>query len=73
MQLDEQMDVIIYRVRESGLEVFMVNQDENDVENGSLTTPASGGGNADRFPAHSIELDPVTNAPARYYRVLIAP
>lgn len=62
MDANEQMDVIIYRVRESGLEVFMVNQGENNVENGSLTTPSSVDGNPDRFPAHSIELDPVTNA-----------
>ena len=62
MQTNEQLDVIIYRVRENGLEVFMVNQDENDAENGSFTTPSSSGGNTDRFPAHSIELDPVTNA-----------
>lgn len=62
MQVNEQLDVIIYRVRESGLEVFLVNQGENDVENGPLTTPSSGEGHPDRFPAHSIELDPVTNA-----------
>lgn len=62
MQQHEQVDVIIYRVRESGLEVFLVNQTENDAENGPLTTPASGDGNPERFPAHSIELDPVTNA-----------
>ena len=62
MEANEQLDVIIYRVRESGLEVFMVNQDENDVENGALTTPASGDSNTHRFPSHSIELDPVTNA-----------
>lgn len=62
MQENEQLDVIIYRVREGGLEVFMVSQTEEGVENGHLKTPASGEGNLDRFPAHSIELDPVTNA-----------
>lgn len=62
MQVNEQMDVIIYRVRDNGLEVFMVNHDENDTENGPLTTPASGDSNPGRFPAHSIELDAVTNA-----------
>ena len=62
MELNEEMDVIIYRVRESGLEVFMVNKDENDAPNRSLTTPTSGASNSDRFPAHSIELDAVTNA-----------
>ena len=62
MQVKEKMDVIIYRVRESGLEVFLVNHGENDAENGALTTPESEESNPQRFPAHSIQLDTVTNA-----------
>lgn len=62
MPANEQLDVIIYRVRESGLEVFLVNHDENEAESGQLTTPSASDNNTGRFPAHSIELDPVTNA-----------
>jgi hypothetical protein len=62
MQANEQLDVIIYRVREGGLEVFLVNQDENDAEKSQLASTATSEGSPSRFPAHSIELDPVTNA-----------
>lgn len=62
MQEQEKMDVIIYRVRDSGLEVFLVNNDENDTRRGVLSTSASGDGDTHRFPAHSIQLDTVTNA-----------
>ncbi len=61
MQANEKLDVIIYRVRESGLEVFLVNHDENETEHGALTAPASEDNNAERFPAHRIQLDTVTN------------
>lgn len=61
MATNEKVDVIIYRVRENGLEVFMVNPEENHTENGPLRTPASEQEHIDNFRVRSIELDPVTN------------
>ncbi|MFN0174087.1 MAG: hypothetical protein ACKVU0_05515 [Saprospiraceae bacterium] len=58
MQLTEQLDVIIYRVRENGLEVFLVNQESD----GSLTAPFASDAPADRLSAYCIELDPVADA-----------
>lgn len=58
MQSNEQVDVIIYRVRESGLEVFLVNQESD----GSLSAPFSEEAASERIAAHCIELDPVADA-----------
>ncbi len=52
------MDVIIYRVRESGLEVFLVNQESD----GSLSAPFADDTAPERLAAHCIELDPVADA-----------
>lgn len=52
------MDVIIYRVSESGLEVFLVDQESD----GSLFAPFSDESAQERFAAHYIELDPVADA-----------
>lgn len=50
--------MIIYRVRESGLEVFLVNQgDENP-----LSTPVADPFAPERLAAQCIELDPVADA-----------
>ncbi len=58
MQLTEQLDVIIYRVRENGLEVFLVNQESD----GSLTAPFASDAPPDKLAAYCIELDPVADA-----------
>ena len=58
VQSNEQVDLIIYRVRESGLEVFLVDQ-END---GSLSAPFSEEASPERLVANCIELDPVADA-----------
>jgi len=58
VQSNEQVDVIIYRVRESGLEVFLVDQD-ND---GSLTAPCSNESASERLSVHCIELDPFSDS-----------
>ena len=58
MQSNEQVDVIIYRVRESGLEVFLVDQESD----GSLTAPFADEKAPNRLAAHYIELDPVADA-----------
>jgi hypothetical protein len=62
VQANEQVDVIIYRVRDSGLEVFLVNQDQNNPENGQLSAPFAGENAPNRLSANCIELDPVTAA-----------
>jgi hypothetical protein len=62
MENNEEMEVIIYRVGERGLEVFMVHQDDTTAENQPFVTPTSGNDDLSRFPAHRIELDPVTDA-----------
>jgi hypothetical protein len=58
VQSNDQVDVIIYRVRESGLEVFLVDQESD----GSLTAPFADEAAPERFAAHCIELDPVADA-----------
>lgn len=58
MQLNEQVDVIIYRVRESGLEVFLVDQESG----GSLSAPFANDAAPDRLAAQCIELEPVADA-----------
>lgn len=61
MQTNEQVDVIIYRVGEKGLEVFLVNPaEQNDAEQ-QWKTPAGDGHTPNRL-ANCIELDPVTGA-----------
>lgn len=61
MQTNEQVDVIIYRVGEKGLEVFLVNPTtEQDTEN-QWKTPTAGENTPERV-ANCIELDPITNA-----------
>ena len=57
-QSNEQVDVIIYRVRENGLEVFMVNQESD----GSLSAPIADEAAPERLAARCIELDPVADA-----------
>jgi hypothetical protein len=57
VQTNEQVDVIIYRVRENGLEVFLVDQ-END---GSLIAPLAGDDPQQRLDSRFIELDPVSD------------
>lgn len=58
MQSNEQVDVIIYRVRESGLEVFLVSQESD----GSLSAPYTDENAQERFADQCIELDPVADA-----------
>lgn len=58
MQSNEQVDVIIYRVRENGLEVFLVNKESD----GSLSAPFTGEAAQEQFAAHCIELEPVADA-----------
>jgi len=65
MPTNEQTDVIIYRVRETGLEVFLVRQSqlEGGIENlDSLQAPSAGEYAPDRLATHYIALDPVTDA-----------
>lgn len=63
MPNNEQVDVIIYRVRETGLEVFLVNADQETGENDSWRTPTTGDNAGERLlDARCIELDPVTDA-----------
>jgi len=57
MAASEQVDVIIYRVRESGLEVFLVNQDHSNPE--QLTAPTADETSPERLVHSYIELDPV--------------
>lgn len=61
MQTNEQVDVIIYRVGEKGLEVFLVNPDEQNNIAAQWQTPTAGDQTPHRL-TNCIELDPVTNA-----------
>lgn len=62
MPVNEQVDVFIYRVRETGLEVFLVNQEQMPEE-----TPwkalSAGEDTSERLgQANCIELEPVIDA-----------
>lgn len=61
MQTNEQVDVIIYRVGEKGLEVFLVNPSEKTGSEDQWKTPTAGEYSPHRL-VNCIELDPVTNA-----------
>lgn len=62
MPLNEQVDVIIYRVGEKGLEVYLVNHDaQPGTENTRWQAPSAEENAPDRM-ANFIELDSVTNA-----------
>ena len=62
MPENEKVDVIIYRVRETGLEVFLVDHSEQtDTENPFLKAPAQVNNAPERLN-NCIELDPVTDA-----------
>ncbi len=61
MQTNEQVDVIIYRVGEKGLEVFLVNPTEQSGTDGQWETMTTGELTPERL-TNCIELDPVTDA-----------
>lgn len=61
MQSSEQVDLIIYRVRDQGLEVFLIN-DETEPEAAQWKAPSTGEDGPERLTTHCIELDPVTDA-----------
>jgi hypothetical protein len=62
MEAHEKVDVIIYRLRETGLEVFLVNDAAAaDLADAGWTTPCAGADSPERL-LNCIELDPVTDA-----------
>ncbi len=61
MQKNEQVDVIIYRVGEKGLEVFLVHPAEKSDAEQHWKTPTAGEQTPNRL-LNCIELDPVTGA-----------
>lgn len=64
MPVNEQVDVFIYRVRETGLEVFLVNQDQQHrSEETQWKALSAGEDTPERLrQANCIELEPVTDA-----------
>lgn len=70
MSANEQMDIIIYRVRESGLEVFLVNQDTSNPENGQLSAPTADENSPERLFNAYIELDPVADINGEYRKAI---
>ncbi|GAB4494419.1 MAG: hypothetical protein OHK0019_20650 [Saprospiraceae bacterium] len=60
MQTNEQVDVIIYRVGEKGLEVFLVNSSEQNTEK-QWKTPTAAENTPERI-SNCIQLDPITDA-----------
>ncbi len=64
MPINEKVDVFIYRVRETGLEVYLVNQEEQDLpENAQWTAISAADNDPERFrQTNCIELEPVTDA-----------
>ncbi len=64
MPANEQVDLFIYRVRESGLEVFLVKSEDQPVvaEELNWQTPTAGEDAPEKlFSANCIELEPVTD------------
>lgn len=62
MEAHEKVDVIIYRLRETGLEVFLVNDaDAADLADAGWTTPSTDADAPERL-LNCIELDPITGA-----------
>lgn len=61
MQKNEQVDVIIYRVGEKGLEVFLVNPGEQQNAENQWQTPTAANNAPERI-ANCIQLDPITGA-----------
>ncbi len=70
MSANEQMDIIIYRVRESGLEVFLVNQDISNPESGQLSAPTADENSPERLFNSYIELDPVADINGEYRKAI---
>ena len=64
MPVNEQVDVFIYRVRETGLEVFLVNQDQQQLPDEAQWKALSAGQDTPERLRESncIELEPVTGA-----------
>ncbi len=64
MPVNEQVDLFIYRVRETGLEVFLVNSDEQQLSEEAQLKAISAAENAQERlrNANCIELEPVTDA-----------
>lgn len=64
MPVNEQVDVFIYRVRETGLEVFLVNQDQQQRPDEAQWKALSAGEDTPERLRQSncIELEPVTGA-----------
>ncbi len=64
MPVNEQVDVFIYRVRETGLEVFLVNQDQQQLPDEAQWKALSAGQDTPERLRQSncIELEPVTGA-----------
>lgn len=64
MPVNEQVDVFIYRVRETGLEVFLVNQAQEPLPDDAQWKALSAGEDTPEKlrRANCIELEPVTGA-----------
>ena len=61
MQANEQVDVIIYRVSDNGLEVFLVNPNtQNELDGQPWQSPVAGEGTPERL-SNCIELDAVVS------------
>ena len=63
MPLNEQLDVFIYRIREKGLEVFLINSDsQKQLEDSQLKAISAAENVPERLrDAECIELEPVLN------------
>ncbi len=63
MSANKQVDVLIYRVRETGLEVFLIHPEQQEGEAApSLSAPSTMDYSSEYLSVHCIELDPVTDA-----------
>jgi predicted NUDIX family NTP pyrophosphohydrolase len=61
MSEQKQVDVIIYRVRETGLEVFLVNHEQIEGQEPQWKAPSTEEGSS-TYISNYIQLDPVTDA-----------
>ncbi len=71
MSSKESIDLIIYRIRESGLEIFLVNKESPQAEGEAWEAISAAGDQVERLPAaNCIELDTVQREDGTSRRII---
>lgn len=62
MSANKQVDVLIYRVRETGLEVFLIHPEAGEEGPTALSAPSTSDYTPEQLSSYFIELEPVVDA-----------